>query len=216
MTAMLEGLVVQAEAQGAARVTLRALVEEASEVGAARALRTLGLMDDKAGPDIIELRQLIQGWRDAKRSALSAGVAWVVRTCVAIFLFGVPDSGGDVVLPGAFAGAGRQVPLLWQHDAKEPIGFVESMREDGRGLRVVARVVASGRGAQAAQLLRAGAIDGLSFGYRVKASRPDRTRGLRKLASLDLIEVSLVTFPMQPLARVLGFSTVAEETMNDL
>ncbi len=89
MTAMLEGLVAQAEAEGAARVTLRALVEEASEVGAARALRTLGLLDDKAGPDIIELRQLIQGWRDAKKSALSAALAWAVRTIVALFLFGL-------------------------------------------------------------------------------------------------------------------------------
>jgi uncharacterized protein len=70
----------------------------------------------------------------------------------------------------------------------------------------VARVVASGRGAQAADLLRAGAIDGLSFGYRVKASSPDRMRGVRRLEQLQLIEVSVVTFPMQPLARVLGFS----------
>jgi HK97 family phage prohead protease len=131
-------------------------------------------------------------------------------------VFNVPDSGGDVVLPGAFRGVTAGAPLLWQHDVKEPIGFVESIAEDGRGLRVVARVVASGRGEQAVQLLRAGAIDGLSFGYRVKASRPDRTRGVRELASLDLIEVSLVTFPMQPLARVLGFSTLPEETMNDL
>ncbi len=131
-------------------------------------------------------------------------------------VFNVPDSGGDVVLPGACLGATAGAPLLWQHEVKEPIGFVESLAEDGRGLRVVARVVASGRGEQAVQLLRAGAIDGLSFGYRVKASRPDRARGVRQLASLDLIEVSLVTFPMQPLARVLGFSTLPEETMNDL
>ncbi len=89
MTAMLEGLVAQAEAQGAARVTLRALVEEASEVGAARALRTLGLMDERAGIDIVELRQLIQGWRDAKKSALSAAVTWVVRSAVALLLLGL-------------------------------------------------------------------------------------------------------------------------------
>jgi hypothetical protein len=89
MTAMLEGLVAQAETQGATRVTLRALVEEASEVGAARALRTLGLMDDRAGPDIIELRQLIQGWRDAKRSVFSAAIAWVVRSSVALLLIGL-------------------------------------------------------------------------------------------------------------------------------
>ncbi len=89
MTAMLEGLVAQAEAEGAARVTLRALIEEACEVGAARALRTVGLMDDKAGPDIVELRQLIQGWRDAKKSALAATIAWVVRTAVALLLMGL-------------------------------------------------------------------------------------------------------------------------------
>ncbi len=89
MTAMLEELVAQAEAQGAARVTLRALVEEACEVGAARALRTIGLMDERAGPDITELRQLIQGWRDAKKSALSAVVAWVVRSAVALLLLGL-------------------------------------------------------------------------------------------------------------------------------
>ena len=66
MTAVLQELVAQAEAQGAAKVTLRAIVEEACEVGATRALRSIGLMDERAGPDITELRQLIQGWRDAK------------------------------------------------------------------------------------------------------------------------------------------------------
>ncbi len=125
-------------------------------------------------------------------------------------IFDIADTGGDVVRKGAFAGAAATVPLLWQHDSKEPVGFVERLIEDGRGLRIVARVVASGRGADAAALLRAGAIDGLSFGYRVKAARPDRARGMRELTALELVEVSLVTFPMQPLARVLGFSTVAE------
>lgn len=131
-------------------------------------------------------------------------------------IFNVPDKGGDVVLKGAFAGAGKPVPLLWQHDSREPVGIVETMTEDARGLRITARIVDAGRGAAAAALLRAGALDGLSFGYRVKSARPDRTRGVRELAQLELVEVSLVTFPMQPLARVLGFSTVAEETMNDL
>ena len=125
-------------------------------------------------------------------------------------IFNIADKGGDVVLKGAFAGAGQSVPLLWQHDSKEPVGFVERLVEDARGLRIVARVVASGRGADAAALLRAGAIYGLSFGYRVKAARPDRARGVRELSALELVEVSLVTFPMQPLARVLGFSTVTE------
>ncbi len=89
MTAMLESLLAQAEAQGAQRVTLRALVEEASELGATRALKVLGLMDDHAGADIIELRQLIQGWRDAKKSAVSAAVTWVVRSLAALLLLGL-------------------------------------------------------------------------------------------------------------------------------
>ena len=121
----------------------------------------------------------------------------------------MPDKGGDVVLKGAFAGAGEPVPLLWQHDSREPVGIVEAIAEDARGLRITARVVDSGRGAAAAALLRAGALSGLSFGYRVKSARADRARGLRELARLELVEVSLVTFPMQPLARVLGFSSVA-------
>ncbi len=89
MSAVLEELVAQAEAQGAARVTLRAMVEEASEVGAERALRSLGLMDERAGSDISELRQLIQGWRDAKKSAVSAVIGWVVRSVVALLLLGL-------------------------------------------------------------------------------------------------------------------------------
>ena len=124
-------------------------------------------------------------------------------------VFNVPDKGGDVVLKGAFASAGAPVPLLWQHDTREPVGIVEALAEDERGLRVTARIIDAGRGSAAAALLRAGAIDGLSFGYRVKAARADRTRGVRELAQLELVEVSLVTFPMQPLARVLGFSSVA-------
>ena len=86
---MLAGLIAQAEGQGADLVTLRALVEEAAEAGATRALHSIGLSDDRAGADIIELRQLIQGWRDAKRSALSAVLTWIVRAGVAALLVGI-------------------------------------------------------------------------------------------------------------------------------
>ncbi len=89
MTAMLEGLVAQAEAEGAKRVTLRAVVEEASEIGAQRALEMIGLRDGKAGADIVELRQLIQGWRDAKKSAVSAVFSWAVRSLVALLLMAI-------------------------------------------------------------------------------------------------------------------------------
>lgn len=118
-------------------------------------------------------------------------------------VFALPDAGGDVVMPGAFAGAAAPVPLLWQHQPHEPIGFVDSLAEDARGLRITATIVDEGRGGQAAALVRAGAMTGLSFGYRVKAASP--ARGGRRLERIELIEVSLVTFPMQREARVLGW-----------
>lgn len=119
-------------------------------------------------------------------------------------VFDRPDRGGDVVRAGAFrravaAGAGP-VPLLWQHRAGEPIGRIETIAEDGTGLRVIARLSSrSAAGREAAAALRRGA--GLSFGYRVRAARGGRWR---ELTDLELVEVSLVTAPMQPLARVLA------------
>jgi HK97 family phage prohead protease len=113
-------------------------------------------------------------------------------------IFGRRDRGGDVVRAGAFArslGRPEAVPLLWQHDPARPIGRVEYLREDRRGLRVIGRL----RDARAAALLGAGAVKGLSFGYRIKASEGD---GPRLLTELELVEISLVTTPMQPTARV--------------
>jgi hypothetical protein len=89
MTTILEGLLAQAEGQGADRVTLRAIAEEAGELGAKRALAMVGLMDAGAESDVAQLRQLIQGWRDAKRSAISGLISWVVRSVVALFIFGL-------------------------------------------------------------------------------------------------------------------------------
>ncbi len=89
MNSILQGLLAQAEAGGAARVTLQAMIEEAAESGAARALARLGLTDDKAGHDIGELRQLVQGWRDVKSSAIKSLVGWVVRSLVAVLLVGI-------------------------------------------------------------------------------------------------------------------------------
>jgi hypothetical protein len=113
-------------------------------------------------------------------------------------VFDRPDRGGDVVRAGAFARAlkgGAAVPLLWQHEAGRPIGRIEYLREDRRGLRVIARLV----DAKAAALLKDGAVGGLSFGYRVREAAGEKPR---QLIDLDLVEVSLVTFPMQPRARV--------------
>ena len=125
-------------------------------------------------------------------------------------VFDRPDRGGDVVRAGAFErslarGAGS-VPLLWQHDPARPVGRIEYLKEDKRGLRVIARLSPGRAGEEAAALLKDGAVRGLSFGYRVrKASGPSTGRGragFRELTELDLVEVSLVTLPMQPKARV--------------
>ena len=132
-------------------------------------------------------------------------------------LFGLRDQGGDVVLPGAYAASlkrlaarGEKVRMLWQHDPQQPIGVWEEVREDATGLWVKGRILPEvERGREAAALLAAGAIDGLSIGYRtVKAERDGK--GQRLLAELELWEVSLVTFPMLREARV---AAKAEDTI---
>ena len=70
-------------------VTLRALVEEASEMGARRALARLGLADEDARNDVVELRQLLKAWRDAKKSARNAVIGWIVRVGLALVLIGI-------------------------------------------------------------------------------------------------------------------------------
>lgn len=86
---MLAGLVAQAEDAGADMLTVRAIVEEASMLGAERALGRLGLCDADAGTDVRELRQLLQGWRDAKRAAGAAVLGWLVRLLTVALLFGL-------------------------------------------------------------------------------------------------------------------------------
>lgn len=83
---MLASLMRQAEAAGVELVTLRALVEEASQAGAERALGALGLDEPGARRDMDELRELLQAWRDAKRSAWKAAVGWLVRFGLAALL----------------------------------------------------------------------------------------------------------------------------------
>ncbi len=108
-------------------------------------------------------------------------------------IFHHADRWGDVLLPGALV-AGRRVPLLWQHGGA-PVGTVEWLGEDARGVRVVGRVTAD----EPARLVRAGAITGLSFGYRAQRVR----QGVRRvIARAELVEISLVAQPMQPLARI--------------
>lgn len=124
-------------------------------------------------------------------------------------VFGLTDQGGDAVAPGAFAASlkrleekGCKVRMLWQHDPTRPIGVWDEVHEDGKGLWVKGRLlpeVAQAR--EAAALIIAGAIDGLSIGYRTVRSERDHKQR-RQLLEVDLWEISLVTFPMLPEAKI--------------
>jgi len=137
--------------------------------------------------------------------------------------FGEPDQSGDLVMPGAFTtslerlrNSGRTVKLLWQHDPAQPIGIWNKVLENDTGLWVTGEVLTDlEKGREAAILMKAGAIDGLSIGYRVIRAEPNRETGGRLLHEIDLWEVSLVTFPMLPTARANLETPPAEVTPAD-
>lgn len=138
-------------------------------------------------------------------------------------VFGQADRGGDVVLPGAYrkslkelAQNGRRVKMLWQHDPAQPIGVWDEVREDERGLFVKGRILDGiAKGREAAELIAAGALDGLSIGYRTVSARKGEGGG-RHLTELELWEVSLVTFPMLPEARVGAKGDAPDGLLRDL
>ncbi|QTD57563.1 HK97 family phage prohead protease [Parasphingorhabdus cellanae] len=117
-------------------------------------------------------------------------------------IFNRIDKGGDIIRPGAFGALarGQSLPLLWQHRPDQRIGSISYAREDQRGLRVIGSLSTATRaGREAAAMLKNSAIKGLSFGYRVQQAAGQKPRAL---LALDVAEISLVTCPMQPLARV--------------
>lgn len=122
--------------------------------------------------------------------------------------FGNRDMMGDLVEPGAFAGAVARpaaIKMLWQHDARAPIGVWERVRETAAGLEVKGRLVLEVQQArEALALLKAGAVDALSIGFSVPrgGAEFDRERGLRRIKAVALWEISVVTFPANPKARV--------------
>ena len=125
-------------------------------------------------------------------------------------LFGETDLNRDLVVPGAFQksigkrGAGG-IRMLFQHDPAAPIGVWQEVREDSRGLFVRGKLMTEvAKGREVLALMRAGAIDGLSIGFRTVRGRTDAKSGVRRLIEVDLWEVSVVTFPMLPQARVGG------------
>ena len=123
-------------------------------------------------------------------------------------LFGEVDLGKDRVERGAFLrslarrGAGG-VRMLFQHDPAEPIGAWRTIREDGRGLYVEG-VLSDGvsRAREVRELIKARAVDGLSIGFQTVRAKSDPKTGIRQILEADLWEISVVTFPMLPGARI--------------
>jgi HK97 family phage prohead protease len=123
-------------------------------------------------------------------------------------LFGEIDQARDMVMRGAFADTlrlrgVRRVPMLFQHDPAEPVGIWLELREDHRGLYARGRLIPEvARGRELLSLLREGAIDGLSIGFRTAQARIDPRTRVRRLHAVDLWEISIVTFPLLAGARV--------------
>lgn len=126
-------------------------------------------------------------------------------------VFGGLDSYGDTIEPGAFASsiAKRKPKMLWQHRMDKPIGVWDEVAEDGKGLRLKGRIADTELGKEARQLIKMGAMDGLSIGYRTLR---DEMRGnARILKEVDLWEVSFVTIPADAAATVTGLKSMATE-----
>lgn len=117
-------------------------------------------------------------------------------------LFGVPDSGGDVVAPGAFTASLRRRPpkdvrMLYQHLPSEPLGVWQEIKEDSRGLKVRGRLVLDVvRAREVRALFADGALNGLSIGFRTLRAHREAKTGHRILTEIELWEISVVTFPM--------------------
>lgn len=125
-------------------------------------------------------------------------------------VFHVVDSDDDVIHPGAFRKSlearTSPLPMLWQHDMREPVGVWEEYSEDAQGLRVAGRLlvddVAKAREARA--LAKAKALGGLSIGFMIQRAQPrkDSNRGGLDIFEADVWETSLVTFPANPAAQI--------------
>jgi len=131
--------------------------------------------------------------------------------------WGVLDSHRDIVTKGAFtkslaARPATKVKMLRGHDQSEPIGIWDSLVEDERGLKATGRLILdTAKGRETHALMKAGALDGLSIGFRTVKDRMDRTKGARILEEIDLWEISVVTFPSNPQSTVTAVKTSASD-----
>lgn len=137
-------------------------------------------------------------------------------------VFNNVDQGNDIILPGAFLKslgkrkASDLVPMLWQHDTREPIGVWHDLQEIDKGLFGKGEIFDTTRGNDAYKLLKGGAIKGLSIGYSPKQYEIDQKKGTRKLTEVELYEVSLVTFPMNDKAQVTRVKSLEEIPFDEL
>lgn len=132
-------------------------------------------------------------------------------------LFGAPDLGRDVLMPGAFERSlvkrgASGIRMLFQHDPNQPIGVWDIIREDARGLYVKGRLMLDvERAREVYALMKEGGLNGLSIGFKTIKGKRDQRSGIRNLFEVDLWEISIVTFPMLPEAQV---SSVKAATCN--
>jgi len=135
-------------------------------------------------------------------------------------VFGVVDSYKEVVAPGAFTESlkGRMPSLLWQHRMAEPIGIYTSVKEDAVGLHVEGKLaLKTARGSEAYELLKMGAVTGLSIGFVSREDSYDKVSGIRTLKKVDLWEVSPVTFPANDASRVTAVKAINQlKTIRDV
>ena len=137
-------------------------------------------------------------------------------------VFGATDLGKDVIEPGAFARSlnargANGIRMLFQHDPSEPLGRWMTIREDGRGLYVEGQLAPGvAKADEVHRLMKNGALDGLSIGFQTVRSKRDAKTGIRHILEADLWEISVVTFPMLPAARVSevkDMATLAERAL---
>lgn len=132
-------------------------------------------------------------------------------------VFSVADYGGDIVMPGAFEkslkkwrDSGRTVPVLWQHNSAEPIGAWTDLNEDDYGLlgRAELWIDAAPYARIAHKGMKTKTITGQSIGYHTVRESRDSKTGMNLLHEIDLVEISVVTNPMNDLARVSAVKSI--------
>ena len=145
---------------------------------------------------------LKKGWISSDFIAKSVGKGNTVITGYAS-VFGIADTHNDVINKGAFKNAeSHNVRLLWQHDVTKPIGIVKCLEEDEYGLKLEAEINNNtNMGAEVAELIKQRAVCGLSVGFSIKSSDYSK-QGVRIINDVELLEISIVTFPANKQAEI--------------